>query len=75
MNRTVWIVVLIGGTVALMATIRKGARRLVAEQVTDGILDKLGPNPPPNAVKAAQEAGKCFAARLGLVDVAALAAR
>jgi len=57
-----------GGIVAVIA-IDRVTRLGLSALVTAAILDKMGPNPPESARKAAQAAGRCFAEDLSVADL------
>lgn len=51
--------------IALNKVTRLGLARLV----TASILERMGPNPPESARKAAERAGRCFSEDLSVADL------
>ena len=51
----------------------KAKQALLAQMVTDGILEKLGPDAPESLKEAARNAGRCFAETAKTRDLARLA--
>jgi len=59
---------LVGGVVVVIA-VDKLTRVALSAVVSAAILDKLGPDPPASARRAAKAAGRCFAEDLSIPDL------
>jgi len=54
--------------VAIFA-LREFSKTMIADQVTNAILEKIGPDAPESMIRAAKSAGKCFAKEATIPDL------
>lgn len=64
--RTIYI---IGGIALALFALDRVSKSVVASQVTEAILEKIGPDAPDSMVEAAKAAGQCFADKATLPDL------
>jgi len=67
--------VFLGVGVVVVVALNRLTRAAIARMVSASILEKLGPDPSDSLIKAAQDAGECFARELTVSDLVTMGLR